>query len=159
MDGITEALIAEIGRAGVDRVISRTTAMQYRGARKTPIAVARELGVDAVVEGSVTRTSGRVRLSVRLLDGSSARPVWSAVEQRDEREVLAVVSRAARGIAGAMRYAMTEARERRLATVRAVDPKVYEAYLKGRYYWNQRTTESLQRAVGMSSRRQATLVG
>jgi len=148
VEGITEALIAEAGKAGVNRVISRTTAMLFRGAPKTPTAVARELGVDAVVEGSVTRTSGRVRLSLRLLDGSNGRLVWSAVEQRDEREVLALVSRAARGIAAAMRYAMTEARERRLAAVRAVDPVVYEAYLKGRYYWNERTTASLQRAIG-----------
>jgi len=145
-DGMTEALIAAIGETGVDRVISRTTAMRYRGVRRPLTDIARELGVDAVVDGSVTRTGGRIRLSLQLHD-AGGRVVWSAAREQAGQDVLALVSGAARGIAGGMNHAMTDAREKRLSAVRAVDPGVYEAYLKGRYYWNQRTTASLERAM------------
>ncbi len=147
VDGITEALITDIGETGVDRVISRTTAMRFRDARKPPPVVARELGVEAVVEGTLSRTTGRVRLSVRLRDGATGRELWSADDERPTREVGALVSRIAAGIAGGMNHLMPGEALQQRAAMRAVDPDVYEAYLKGRYYWNERTEASLRRAI------------
>ena len=147
-DGITEALIADLGETGIPRVISRTTAMSLRGARKPPNGIALELGVEAVVEGSVTRANGRIRLSLRLLDGPTGREVWSATDERPASEAGVLVSRLAAGIARGMHHAVKLKAGQRSSALRAVDPVVYEEYLKGRYYWNERTEASLQLAVG-----------
>ena len=147
VDGLTEALITELGQTGIPRVISRTTAMKLREARGSPEAVARRLGVEAVVEGSVSRVNGRVSLSLRLRDGPTGREIWSAADGCPDREVGVLVSRLATGVAGRMNRVATGQAGRRRSVRRAVDPIVYEAYLKGRYYWNQRTEASLQRAV------------
>jgi TolB-like protein/Tfp pilus assembly protein PilF len=146
-DGLTEALIGELGETGVDRVISRTTVMKFRGAR-TPIAdIARELGVEGILEGSVDRSAGFVRLSVRLHDGSTGRVVWSTSQERAPREAAALVAEVARAVAGGMNLELAGDLGQRFSAVRAVDPDVYEAYLKGRYNWNERTEVSIGRAV------------
>ena len=147
-DGITEALITDLGATGVRRVISRTTAMTLRSARRSPTDIARELGVEAVVDGSVTRVNGRVGLTLRLRDGPTGRELWSAADERPARETGVLVSGLAAGIAGAMHHAVAPETSRRVSTLRTVDPAVYEAYLKGRYYWNERTDASLRLAVG-----------
>jgi len=121
--------------------------MRLREARGSPKAIARELGVEAVVEGSVTRANGRVGLSLRLRDGPTGREIWSTADEGPEREAGVLISRLAEGVAGGMNRAATEGAGRRISTRRAVDPIVYEAYLKGRYYWNERTQASLLRAV------------
>ena len=146
-DGLTEALISEIGETGVERVISRTTAMRFRGGGRSVTEIARQVGVDVVVEGSVSRFADRVQLSVRLNDGATGRVLWSTSQTRTTVEVLALVSQVARGVAAAMRHSMTADARMRLSTVRTVDPAVYESYLKGRYYWNERTEHSLRQAV------------
>ena len=146
-DGLTEALISEIGETGVERVISRTTAMKFRDGRRSVTEIARQLGVDVIVEGSVSRFADRVQLSARLRDGRTGGLLWSTSQVRTTREVLALVSQVAKGWPSAMRHSMTGDARIRLATVRAVDPAVYEAYLKGRYAWNERTGDSLERAV------------
>jgi len=146
-DGLTEALIGEIGETGVERVIARTTVMKFRGARKPPADIARELGVEGIIEGSVGRTAGSVRLSVHLRDGQTGRVVWSTSQERAPREVAVLVAQVAKAIAGGMNHTMTGDAGRHLSSVRAVDPGVYEAYLKGRYHWNERTAASLGRAI------------
>jgi len=146
-DGLTEALIGEIGETGVERVISRTTVMKFRGARKPLPDIARDLGVEAIVEGSVGRSDDFVRITMRLHDGATGRVVWSTNQERPLREVVALVAQVAKAVAGGMNHKMADEVGRRLSEVRAVDPEVYEAYLKGRYNWNERTEASLRRAV------------
>jgi serine/threonine-protein kinase len=147
VDGLTEALITELGATGIPRVISRTTAMRWRAAHSPPAAVARELGVEAVVAGAVSRTNGHVSLSLHVFDGTTGGEIWSASRERPTREVAVLLSGLAAGVAGGMNHPVRPEQGRRLSAMRAVDPVVYEQYLKGRYYWNQRTEASLQLAV------------
>jgi TolB-like protein/Tfp pilus assembly protein PilF len=147
-DGVTEALIAEIGKTGVERVISRTTAKKIRESRQPLMDVARGLGVEGIVEGTITRAGDRLRISVRLRDGPTGRELWATKRDRSTRDVLALISDVASDIAGGMHHAISADAGRRLATVRSVAPDVYEAYLQGRYEWNERTEASLQRAIG-----------
>ena len=147
IDGITEALISDLGETGIPLVISRTTAMRFRDARAPLPEIARELGVDGIVEGSVTRSAGRVGVSVRLYDGQSGREIWSSTDDRPTPETRVLVSRMAVGIAGGMNRPVPPGVSQRRSRMRTIDPEVYESYLKGRYYWNERTDASLRRAV------------
>ena len=146
-EGLTEALIAEIGGTGIDRVISRTSAMAVVRGRKTPRVVAGELQVDGILDGTVNRTGDRVRLSVRLLKAATGREVWSTSQERPASEAAALVASIAAAVAGGMNHPMSDEAARRLSSVRAVRPDVQEAYLKGRYEWNARTEASLRRAI------------
>ena len=130
-DGLSEALISEIGETGVERVISRTTAMRFRGGGRSVTEIARQVGVDVVVEGLVSRFADCVQLSVRLSDGATGRVLWSTSQTRTTVEVLALVSQVARGVAAAMRHSMTADARMRLSTVRTVDPAVYELDPRG----------------------------
>jgi tetratricopeptide (TPR) repeat protein/TolB-like protein len=147
VDGLTEALIAGVGETGLDRVISRTSAMTLERERETPGAIARELQIDGILDGTVDRVGDRVRLSVRLSKAANGSQVWSTVQERPATEVQALVAGIAAAVAGAMNHSMSEDATRRLSAVRAVRPDVYEAYLKGRYEWNRRTEPSLRRAI------------
>ena len=146
-DGLTEALIADLGTIGTLRVTSRTTAMSYRGTKKALPQIARELGVDAVVEGSVAREGNRLRITAELIEASSDRHLWAQTYEASLRDVLVIQRGAVREIAGELRAQLTPRDQARLTLVRTVDPEVYESYLKGRYYWNKRTEESLRTAI------------
>jgi tetratricopeptide (TPR) repeat protein/TolB-like protein len=146
-EGLTEALISEIGGTGIDRVISRTSAMAVVRGRKTPRVIAGELRVDGILDGTVNRTGDRVRLSVRLLKAATGREVWSTSQERPASEAAALVASIAAAVAGGMNHPMSDEAARRLSAVRAVPPDVQEAYLKGRYEWNLRTEASLRRAI------------
>jgi len=146
-EGLTEGLIAELGKVRRLRVISRTTAMSYRGSGKTAPRIAEELGVDAVVEGSVVRTGDRVRVTVQLIDAAADAHVWAEAYEAGVRDILVLQRDVVRAVAGGVRAALTPQDQARLSLVRTVDPAVYESYLKGRYYWNQRTEESLRQAI------------
>lgn len=146
-DGLTEGLIAELGSIGRLRVISRATAMSYRGSEKAAARIAEELRVDAVVEGSVARAGDRMRVIVRLVDAAADAEVWAEEFEAGLRDVLVLQRDVVRAVAGGVRAALTPQTQARLSLVRTVDPAVYESYLKGRYHWNKRTEESLGRAV------------
>ena len=146
-EGLTEALIAEIGGTGIDRVISRTSAMAVLRGRKTPHVIAGELQVDGILDGTVNRTGDRVRLSVRLLRAATGQEVWSTSQERPASEAAALVASIAAAVAGGMNHPMSDEAARRLSAVRAVQPDVQEAYLRGRYEWNLRTEASLRRAI------------
>src|SRR5207244_7671601 len=135
-DGMTEELITNLARMGGVRVISRTSVMGYKGTKKPLPAVARELGVDAIIEGSVLRSGERVRITAQLIHGSSDRHLWAESYQRDLRDVLAMQSEVARAIAREIEAKITPQGERRLANSRRVDPEAHELYLKGRYAFN-----------------------
>jgi TolB-like protein/Flp pilus assembly protein TadD len=137
-DGMTEELIATLGKIGALRVISRTSVMQYKGARKPLPQIGRELNVDAVVEGSVMRSGDRVRITAQLIHAASDRHLWAESYEGDLRDVLALQSKVARAIAQEIRITLTPQEQRHLANARPIDPEAHQAYLKGRHYWNQR---------------------
>jgi len=144
---MTEALITDLGKIGAVRVISRTSAMQYKGTHKTLAQIARELNVDAVLEGAVVRSGNRVRITTQLVEVSTDRHLWSEGYERDLGDVLALQDEVARAVANEVKIKLSPAERTRLANARAVNPEAYEAYLKGRYEWNQWTEEHLQKSV------------
>jgi TolB-like protein/DNA-binding winged helix-turn-helix (wHTH) protein/Flp pilus assembly protein TadD len=146
-DGMTDALITDLAQIRGLRVISRTSVMQYKKSRKTLPEVARELGVDAVVEGTVTRSGPRVRVTAQLIHAPTDRHLWARSYERDLRDVLALQGEVAGAIAQAIQVKLRPEEQRRLARKAAVDPAAYEAYLKGRFYWNKRSLEGFAKAT------------
>jgi TolB-like protein/Tfp pilus assembly protein PilF len=146
-DGMTEALITSLAKIGKLRVISRTSAMQYKGARKSLPRIARELNVDAVLEGSVLRSGARVRITAQLIHAPSDQHLWAESYERDFRDILSLQGDIARQIAGQVRIMLTPEEQARLGSVRQVDPAAHELYLKARYYWNKRTEQSVKKAL------------
>jgi serine/threonine protein kinase/TolB-like protein/Flp pilus assembly protein TadD len=146
-DGMTDALIAELGQIGSLRVISRTSVMQYKGAKRPLPQIAKELNVDAVIEGSVLRSGGRVRITAQLIGAVPERHLWARSYERDLRDVLALQSAVAQAIANEIKIKVTPQEQTRLASSRPVNPEAYELYLKGRYEWNKRTEEGLKKGL------------
>jgi TolB-like protein/tetratricopeptide (TPR) repeat protein len=145
--GMTDALIAQLGAAGDLRVISRTSAMRAGSSGRTTLENGRQLGADAIVKGSVRRSSRLIHLELRLVEPESGTVIWSKTFERSSREVLVLQAEAVRGLAGAVRSALRPGASERLTMVPAIDPDVYEAHLKGRYEWNLRTAASLELAI------------
>ncbi len=145
-DGMTEALITTLAKVEALRVISRTSVMQYKRARKPLPEIARELGVDAVVEGSVLYAGDRVRITAQLIDAATDQHLWTESYDRDLGDTLALQSEVARAIAREVQVELTPRDESRLARVRPVDAGAHEAYLTGRYFLWQVSPESLGRA-------------
>ncbi len=146
-DGMTEALITDLAKIGALRVISRTSVMQYKGGKKPLPAIARELNVDAVVEGSVQRSGNRVRVTAQLIDGRTDRHLWAESYDRDLRDVLMLQGEVAQAIAGEIRIKLTPEEQVRLAGARAVNPQAHDAYLKGRYFANQYSAEGMRKSI------------
>jgi len=146
-DGMTDALITNLAQIGSLRVISRTSTMHYRDSGKTLPEIARELGVDAVVEGSVSRSGNRVRIDAQLIQAPTDRHLWARSYERDIQDVLALQSELARTIASEVQIQLTPKEEARLGTSRPVNPDAYEAYLKGRFFWNKRNKEAINRSI------------
>ena len=133
-DGMTEELITELSRIHALRVVSRTSVMEYKGTKKHLPQIARELGVDGIVEGSVRREGDQVRITVQLLDGPNDRHLWSEDYQRELRGVLRMQEEMAQAIAQQIRIKLTPEQQARLSSGRSVNPKAYDAYLRGRFY-------------------------
>jgi TolB-like protein/DNA-binding winged helix-turn-helix (wHTH) protein/tetratricopeptide (TPR) repeat protein len=146
-DGMTEALLIELSKIGLLKVISRTSVMQYKGAKKSVREIARELGVAGVVEGSVLRSGNRVRITAQLIDAREDRYLWADSYDRDLRDVLALHSEVARTIADRVRVVITPEERQRLTEARRVNPEAYQAYLKGRHYWSLRSLENLRKGM------------
>jgi len=145
-DGMTDQLIATLGQISALRVISRTSVMVYKGARKPLPQIARELNVDAVIEGSIMRSGGRVRITAQLIDAAVDKHLWAHSYDGDVGDTLALESRVARAIAEEIRVNVQPKEQAALKNVKAVNPDAYEAYLKGRYFWNKRTPDGLNKA-------------
>ncbi len=146
VDGMTEVLIADLARVGGLRVISRTSSMAYRNSGKTLPVIARELNVDAIVEGSVLRVGDRVRITAQLIQASSDEHLWSDSYERDLEDVLALQGEVAQAIAGEIELQLSRPAEPGEAA-RPVDPGAFEAYLKGRHHWkNARGPTSASRS-------------
>ena len=146
-DGLTEALITILAKIGDLRVISRTSAMQYKGVHKPVREIARELDVDTLVEGTVLRVGPRVRITAQLIDAVKESHLWAESYERDLRDVLSLQSEIAQSIAREIKIKLTPQERAQLSEARPVDPDAYEAYLKGRYYWNKRSGDSLSKGA------------
>jgi TolB-like protein/DNA-binding winged helix-turn-helix (wHTH) protein/Tfp pilus assembly protein PilF len=147
-DGMTDELIANLAKIRSLRVISRSTAMAYKGTRKPLSEIARELHVDAVVEGTVLRAGNRVRITAELVQVSTDRHLWADTYESQLGDVLALQNRVSSAIVDEIRINLTPEERNRLAKTPAVSPEAYENYLKGRYYWNKRSDEGLTKAIG-----------
>jgi TolB-like protein/Flp pilus assembly protein TadD len=146
-DGMTDELITDLAQISALRVISRTSVMAYKGARKPLPQIARELNVDAVVEGTVLRSGDQVRITAQLIEASTDKHLWSQSYEGELRETLALQSRVASAIADQIRINLTPQEQAALKNVKVVNPEAYESYLKGRYFWNKRTAEGLKAAL------------
>jgi TolB-like protein/DNA-binding winged helix-turn-helix (wHTH) protein/Tfp pilus assembly protein PilF len=146
-DGMTDELITDLAQISALRVISRTSAMVYKGARKPLPQIARELNVDAVVEGTVLRSGDKVRITAQLIDASTDKHLWSQSYEGELRDTLALQNRVASAIADQIRIKLTPQEQAALKSVEVVNPQAYESYLKGRYFWNKRTADELRVAL------------
>jgi TolB-like protein/DNA-binding winged helix-turn-helix (wHTH) protein len=146
-DEMTEELITQFSKLGELKVISRTSVMQYKGTRKSLPQIARELGVDAVVEGAVQLSGNRVRITAQLVDAATDKHLWAEDYDRDLSNVLVLQTDVARDIATKIEVQLTPQQQQQLTRHgHPVVPEAYESYLLGRYYWNKRTADGLQRA-------------
>jgi TolB-like protein/DNA-binding winged helix-turn-helix (wHTH) protein/tetratricopeptide (TPR) repeat protein len=146
-EGLTDELITSLGSLDGLRVISRTSAMQYKDSRKPLRAIARELDVDAVVEGSVLRSDGGVRITVRLVEAATDHHVWGKSYECDHRDILDLQNEVTRDIAENIELSLTSALRQRLTASRPIDPQAHEAYLHGRSYWSRRRPADLKTAI------------
>jgi TolB-like protein/DNA-binding winged helix-turn-helix (wHTH) protein/cytochrome c-type biogenesis protein CcmH/NrfG len=146
-DGMTEELITDLGKISALRVISRTSVMRYKGTKKPLPEIARELNVDAIVEGTVRRSGDRVRITANLLHAPSDRHLWAATYERNLGDVLALQGEVASAIASQIRIKLTPQEQVRLTSTRPVNPEAHRLYLLGRFYWNKRTEEGSKKAI------------
>lgn len=136
VEGMHEALITDLSKISALRVISRTSAVRYADTSLSIPDIAAELGVDALVEGSVLRAGDRVRVTAQLIDGRSDQHLWAQSYDRELENVLALLSEVAQGIAREIEITLTAEQERRLASTPTVAPEVQELFLKGQHHFN-----------------------
>jgi TolB-like protein/DNA-binding winged helix-turn-helix (wHTH) protein/Flp pilus assembly protein TadD len=146
-DGMTDELITDLGQISALRVISRTSVMSYKRARKPLPQIARELNVDAVVEGTVLRSGNQVRITAQLIQASDDKHLWARSYEGDLQDTLALQNQVARAIAEQIRISLNPQEQAALKNVKVVNPQAYESFLKGRYFWNKRTADGLKVAV------------
>ena len=146
-DGMTEELITALAKVSALRVTSRTSVMRYKSSSKSLTEIAKELGVDAIVEGSVTRSGSQVKITAQLIDASRDKHLWADSFQRDLKDVLALQGEVARAIAGEIGIRLTPEERLRLADKKTVNPEAYEAYLKGQYHLFRRTAADAQKSL------------
>lgn len=147
-DGMTEELTTDLAKIGHLRVISHTSVAQYKLAKKPLPEIARELNVDAVVEGAVMRSGDRVRITAQLIHAPTDRHLWAESYERDAGEVMRLEHHVALAIAHEVSSQLTPTEERSLASKGATNPRAYDAYLHGRYLWYERNAEAITEAIG-----------
>jgi TolB-like protein/DNA-binding winged helix-turn-helix (wHTH) protein/Tfp pilus assembly protein PilF len=146
-DGMTDELITDLGQISALRVISRTSVMAYKRTRKPLPQIGRELNVDAVIEGTVLRSGNQVRITAQLIQAADDKHLWSASYEGDLRDTLALQSKVAEAIADQIRINLNPQEQAALKNAKVVNPEAYVSYLKGRYFWNKRTADSLKAAL------------
>ena len=149
-DGLTEEMIAQLGKLNPERlsVIARGSVVKYKGGSTAPNEVGKELHADYLLEGSVRRASDRVRITVQLIQVRDQTDLWTESYDHELRDILAVQDSVARAVANQIHITLTPEQQTRLARPRSkLDPAAYESYLRGRYYWNKRTAEGMQKAA------------
>ena len=133
-DGMTESLINDLAKVGSLKVISRTSAMRYKGSDAPIAEIAAQLDVDAVIEGSALRVGDRVRITAQLIRPDTEEILWADSYDRDLSDVLRLQGEVARAVAGRVEIALTPETERILSDVRSVVPEAHEAVLQGRFH-------------------------
>jgi TolB-like protein/Tfp pilus assembly protein PilF len=147
-EGMTDALTADLARISAIRVISRGSAMQFGGdTRPSTPEIAEALGVDAIIEGSVHRAGDRVRITAQLIDARTDRNLWGETFERSSEDVLELQDDLASAIAGEINAQLAPAEQSRRGSPQTVNPEAYDAYLKGRYFFNRPSDENLQKAI------------
>ena len=146
-DGMTDQLITDLAQISALRVISRTSVMPYKGVRKPLPQIARELNVDAVVEGTVLHSGKQVRITAQLIRAPADKHLWAQSYEGDVSDTLALQKKVARAIVEQIRIKLTPQEDAVLENVKVVNPEAYENYLKGRYFWNKRTADGLKKAT------------
>ncbi len=146
-DGMTDELISDFGQISALRVISRTSVMTYKHARKLLPQIARELNVDAVVEGTVLRSGDQVRITAQLIEAATDKHLWSQSYEGELRDTLTLQNKVASAIADQIRINLNPQEQAALKNTKFVNPQAYEFYLKGRYFWNKRTADGLKVAL------------
>ncbi|MBA3569629.1 MAG: protein kinase [Pyrinomonadaceae bacterium] len=151
-DGMTETLIAGLAKVQALRVISRTSVMQYKGARKPLPDIARELNVDAIVEGSVQRFGERVKITVQLIYAPTDQHLWSETYDRDLRDILTFQNEVARAVTQEVQIKLTPQEQMRLASARPINPEAYDYFLRGRFHLSRQTKADNETAIEMFDR-------
>ena len=145
-DGMTDDLITDLAKISALRVISRTSVMRYKGTRKPIAEVARELNVDAVLEGTVTRDQNRIRITAQLIRAAPEKHLWADKYEGSLSEVLSLQDKVAQAVANEIQITITPREQAMLAVHREVDPLAYEYYSKGRYLWEISGEENLEKS-------------
>ncbi len=148
-DGMTDELITDLARISALRVISHTSIMKFKNTNKLLPEIASSLHVDALVEGSIQRSGQRVKVNARLIrvNDSQEQQVWARSYERDSSDLLTLQTELATAIAEEVRIQLTQNEKARLSESRSINPEAHEAYLAGRYYWNKRTAEGLEKSI------------
>jgi TolB-like protein/DNA-binding winged helix-turn-helix (wHTH) protein/tetratricopeptide (TPR) repeat protein len=145
-DGMTDELITDLAKAGGLRVISHTSVEGYKNVKKPLPEIARELGVDAIVEGTIMRSADRVRITAQLIDARSDQHIWAESYERDLRDMFTLQDEVAKQIVNEIGTNLAPKVERQASSGHVIDPAVHEAYLRGNFYWNQLTCEGFTKA-------------
>jgi TolB-like protein/DNA-binding winged helix-turn-helix (wHTH) protein len=146
-DGMTDQLITDLAQIRALRVISRTSAMQYKDPHKSLGQIAQDLNVEAIIEGTVLRSGDKIRITAQLIQVPTEKHLWARSYEEDLRDVVALQDRVARDIAAQIRIELTPQDQARLGGSRQVDPQAYEAYLKGRYYWDKMSIDGFNEGL------------
>lgn len=146
-DGMTEALTTDLGKISALRVISRTSVMQYKETKKTLPEIARELNVDALIEGTVSHAGNRLRITANLVQASPEKHLMAESFESEAGDVLAVQAQVAQAVAREIQVKLTPNEQKLLGNTRVVNPKAHDAYLKARYLCNKDTREGLDKAI------------
>ena len=148
-DGLTEEMITRLGELNYEQlgVIARTSAMTYKGTAKPVDQIARELGVNYIMEGSIRSWGQKVRISAQLIAASDQTQLWSQNYERNSGDILALQSDVAQAVAKEIKIKLVPQARARLSGSQSVKPEAYEAYLKGRYFWYKRTEEGMRKGI------------
>ncbi len=146
-DGMTEALIGNLSQIGSLKIISRTSVMRYKKSGKSIPEIAKELGVDGIIEGSVQRSDDRIRITTQLIHAATDSPIWTKTYERSMSDILKLQSEIAQAVASEIRIQLTPEEQRRFTETRSIDPRATEAFLLGKHYFHKWTKESERQAV------------
>jgi TolB-like protein/DNA-binding winged helix-turn-helix (wHTH) protein/Tfp pilus assembly protein PilF len=146
-DGMTEAVITDLGKISALRVISRTSVMQYKGTKKTLPEIGRELNVDALIEGTVLRSGNHLRITANLVQASPEKHLWAESYESEVGDILILQGQVAQAVAREIQVKLTPGEQLLVGNARAVNPKAHDDYLKGRYLYNKESREGLDQAI------------
>jgi TolB-like protein/lipoprotein NlpI len=147
-NGMTEDVLAQLVKIADLRVISRTTMMQYKGAKKSLKEIGKELNARVILEGSVRRAGDQIRIVAQLIDATNDQHLWAETYDREFKQIFSIQSEIAQKIASSLQATLSPTEKERLAKPATVNTEAYTAYLQGRYFYDRRSKEDLEKAIG-----------